>query len=139
MNPPANIRMTRILSKKGQKEIRRYWKKGRKFHREDGPAYIQYYTTGTKRREDWLVNGKWHRLDGPCQTRYSKDGSIRSQVWGLYGIILSENTHRRIAAMETLPRLVELIGITKDRRLLQLIAELDKNVAKNIRASLKLV
>jgi hypothetical protein len=52
--------------------------KGKKLHREDGPAIER--TDGT---QEWRVNGKRHRLDGPAVEKETSSGSY--QEWWVNG------------------------------------------------------
>jgi len=47
------------------------------WHREDGPAYIDYYDNGNIEYEVYYINGKCTRLDGPASIWYDKDGKIK--------------------------------------------------------------
>lgn len=37
-----------------------------KYHRKDGPAYVEYHLNGNIAKEVWMVNGLEHREDGPA-------------------------------------------------------------------------
>jgi len=45
---------------------RRWYKKGKLLHRENGPAVE--FDNGTKY---WLINNQYHRVDGPAREYYS--------------------------------------------------------------------
>lgn len=47
-----------------------------KYHREDGPAKIQYDIDGSIISEEYLVNDKYHREDGPAMLYYSGAGKF---------------------------------------------------------------
>lgn len=53
------------------------------FHREDAPAYIEWYENGQKEYEAYLAHGKWHRADGPARTWWNEDGTIIAQEFWL--------------------------------------------------------
>lgn len=50
-------------------------------HKEDGPAFIQYFENGNKLREVWDNHGYAHREDGPAVTEYHPDGTVRKLEW----------------------------------------------------------
>ena len=50
-------------------------------HREDGPAFIEYYYSGSIFWEEWYINGVKHREDGPAFIEYNNDGSIFCEIW----------------------------------------------------------
>ena len=52
-------------------------------HREDGPAYTQYWQDGSVELESWWLNGKRHREDGPAWIQYRQDGSVEEEQWWL--------------------------------------------------------
>jgi len=54
-------------------------------HREDGPAYINYYDDASIFYEQFFKNGHYHRLDGPAATRYFPDGSIEYERFWIDG------------------------------------------------------
>ena len=61
--------------------IHQWWRLNGKWHREDGPAHIDYYESGAVRYQEWSLNGKRHREDGPAVIRYHKSGAIKSQQY----------------------------------------------------------
>lgn len=54
-------------------------------HREDGPAYIEYYYDGTLFCEFYYYNNQLHRLEGPAKIYYNPDGSIASISYYEFG------------------------------------------------------
>lgn len=53
-----------------------WWKEG-KMHREDGPAWIWYYTNGVLKRERWYQNGQLYRsTEGPVSADYDTNGKM---------------------------------------------------------------
>jgi hypothetical protein len=60
-----------------------------RFHRLDGPAYIQYNGDGSVAFEDYAINGQWHRIDGPAYIEYNKRGSIFYEAYYLLNKIIS--------------------------------------------------
>ncbi len=55
------------------------------YHRDDGPAYIEYHPDGKKYIEIWYKDGKIHRDGGPASRWYNKDGNIVCEAWFLNG------------------------------------------------------
>lgn len=60
-----------------------YYKKGNTlyYHREAGPAYIEYSKYGLIEREEYWINNKFHREDGPANIVYNPDSSIRFEEY----------------------------------------------------------
>jgi hypothetical protein len=56
-------------------------------HREIGPAYNSYYEryAGSNFVKQYLINGKLHRIDGPAFIRYKEDKSIEVEWYYLLG------------------------------------------------------
>lgn len=79
------------LSGEGKRKIEE-WRKDGYLHREDGPAYIQYYSSNKKRFEYkfWYINGKVHREDGPACILYDRRGNEISSVWFINDIQLND-------------------------------------------------
>jgi hypothetical protein len=72
--------------KDGNGYLRKEWRNELHFlHREDGPAYICYYTDGTIMWEEFYLNGKNHRYSGPAQISYNRDGSIEWKSFYIKG------------------------------------------------------
>jgi len=63
-----------------------YYNQQGQIHREDGPALIWYYNTGSIAYEVWYINGVWHREDGPASIDYNEDGSIQYEGWYINGV-----------------------------------------------------
>jgi antitoxin component YwqK of YwqJK toxin-antitoxin module len=59
----------------------RYTKEGFILHREDGPAEIWRYQSGSVEYEMWCKEGECHRDDGPAWIAYWVDGSVKSEIW----------------------------------------------------------
>lgn len=69
-----------------------------KYHRLDGPAYIEYYSNGIIKKEVWYNNGKMHRIDGTAlitrteknvitEYEYQVDGEIHRDdgpAWAIF-------------------------------------------------------
>ena len=60
-----------------------YWYLNGEYHRDGGPAYIDYREDGSIIEKKWYLNGKRHRIDGPALIFYKKDGSVNSKCWFL--------------------------------------------------------
>ena len=54
------------------------------YHREDGPAEIEYYKNGQKEYEAWYLNNKQHRKDGPAIIGYYNENGLKEyEAWYL--------------------------------------------------------
>lgn len=82
----------RIVKLEHDYYVEEYHKKGNRFyyHREDGPARIQYRKDNSILFREYLVNDKLHREDGPALIIYNKDGSIHYKKYYINGNQLSE-------------------------------------------------
>lgn len=61
-------------------------------HREDGPAYIEYYNDGIIAKELYFQNGKCFREeDLPCWIEYDTDGNILEESYYKNGLIHRDN------------------------------------------------
>ena len=60
-------------------------------HREDGPAYIQYWPGDTVHLESFLINGVYHRYSGPAYICYNLDGSIEWEHFYVDGELLGDD------------------------------------------------
>lgn len=71
----------RILKYKDGSYAETYHKKGDiyYYHRENGPAYIEYRKDGSIRHEAYWINNKLHRANGPAYIQYNRDGSIEDE------------------------------------------------------------
>jgi hypothetical protein len=56
-----------------------------RYHREHGPAVINYYEDGTIAHCCYYIDGQIHKEDGPAWVDYDKDGSIVEECWYLNG------------------------------------------------------
>lgn len=50
-------------------------------HREDGPAYIELYNNGHKKKEIWYKNNQKYRKDGPAFIEWYENGNKKSEIW----------------------------------------------------------
>jgi len=66
------------------------WFLNDKYHREDGPAYQEWYDNGQKYQEEWYLNGQLHRKDGPAIQLWFSNGLKCSEDWYFNGVELSE-------------------------------------------------
>lgn len=57
------------------------WVKNGKLHRENGPAYLEWYDNGQIAGEGWYKNGKCHRENGPSYKQWHKNGQIWIEKW----------------------------------------------------------
>jgi hypothetical protein len=88
-----------ILENGGKKIIsplkEEWFNKDNKLHREDGPAYIEYYENenGNIWREVYYINGNIHREDGPACIYYyeNENGNIWREVYYINGNIHRED------------------------------------------------
>ena len=58
--------------KNGNVKYEKYYQYG-KYHRLNGPAYIEYYKNGNKRYERYYQDGKCHRINGPAIIYYNEE------------------------------------------------------------------
>ncbi len=65
------------------------WYRDDKFHRDDGPADMEYYGD-QKIKEIWCCHGKLHRVDGPAKISY-EDGQKIEEIWYCHGIMHRED------------------------------------------------
>ena len=66
--------------------FRRVWRdENGELHREDGPAFIQYYTFGPVETEQFFRFDEPHRISGPALIEYYPDGSIEYEAFYLNG------------------------------------------------------
>ena len=68
-----------------------HWYINGKCHREDGPATISYYTNGKIQEEYWRIDGELHREDGPAHKEYLDSGKQISEYWFLKGLMTRED------------------------------------------------
>ena len=64
-----------IVSKSGSYE---YWELNGRYHRKDGPAYIEY-ENGRIAGEEWYRNGYFYREGGPALIKYENGEPIREE------------------------------------------------------------
>jgi len=65
-------------------------------HREDGPAWIEYYY-GTNKifSEEYYINGKMHRENGPACIFYDNNGNTEFEDYYLDGKIICRNDNKK--------------------------------------------
>ncbi|HHY79801.1 MAG TPA: hypothetical protein GX516_05495 [Thermoanaerobacter sp.] len=90
------------------------WFKGQEYHKEDGPAFIEYYFTGAVKSRVYLVNGKLHRENGPAIEKYAPNGSLVKKEYFLNGKTVSEEEIKRYRAVH------DLLGQTKEAKKIKL-------------------
>ena len=73
----------------GGKRIRQEWRVNGKYHRVDGPAWIEYIPDGSIWCEQYYIEGKYHREDGPACITRNDDGSIWREAYYIEGKHLS--------------------------------------------------
>lgn len=78
-----------------------------KWHRTDGPAYIEYYEDGKIEYESWRIDGKYHRTDGPTCIWYDEDGKIEKEMWWIDDKELNEEEIEKMKIMIELNKEVE--------------------------------
>ena len=74
---PLNQRLRHIVASDGSCEE---WRLGHKFHREDGPAIIEY-EDGKTISEKWVLNDMLHNENGPAWVEYEDGQVIREEWW----------------------------------------------------------
>lgn len=77
-NDEKNNRPTYIMYQYVYEEL---WYKNNKKHRNDGPAEIWYYTSGSIMREIWYKEDREHRDDGPSHIVYNSNGRKDREFW----------------------------------------------------------
>jgi hypothetical protein len=55
------------------------------FHREDGPAFLEYRKNGFLKTEAFYLKNQLHRENGPCFIEYNEDGSVKECYFALEG------------------------------------------------------
>jgi|15BtaG_2_1085339.scaffolds.fasta_scaffold11627_4 hypothetical protein len=63
-------------------------------HKEDGPAYIEFFADGSIRIESWYEEGHRHNITGPASMYYNCKGEVYSRIYALNGTILSKGEYR---------------------------------------------
>ena len=69
----------------GKKKKETYWLNG-KLHRVGNPAIIHYYESGKMGICIYLLNNKFHRSNGPAKIQYGINGKILNKHYYLNGI-----------------------------------------------------
>lgn len=65
-----------------QKKATYYTLENDQYHRQNGPAIIEWRPNGMKRREEYYNNGERHRRDGPAIICYNRYGDqIYEEYW----------------------------------------------------------
>ena len=57
------------------------WKQEGKIHRDDGPAFIMWYSNGNLKEVKYFKNEKLHREDGPASLILKENGELYHEVW----------------------------------------------------------
>jgi hypothetical protein len=71
--------------------IERWLDKDNKFHKNNGPADIEYYENGNIKYLYYYLNGKLHNKDGPADIEYYKKGNIEREYYYLNGKLHRNN------------------------------------------------
>jgi hypothetical protein len=61
----------------------RYYELNGSYHKEDGPAFIEYREDGSISYQSYWLNNNRHREDGPAMIDYHTDGSINRRDYYL--------------------------------------------------------
>lgn len=61
------------------------------YHREDGPAYIQYYSNGKVMKEKWYTHGVLHSDTTPSIKMYHTNGELNGIIWYTHGVLHRED------------------------------------------------
>lgn len=85
-----------------------YYNESSLFHREDGPAVIEYFMNGDIAYELFYFNGNFHREDGPAVIRYKRKGELDHKSFYIHGkrhnengpAIITYETNEKILAVE---------------------------------------
>lgn len=67
-----------------------FWDSINRRHREDGPAYTEYYPNGNKEYEAYYQNDLLHREDGPAQICYKYNGKIEKEYYWIKGTKITD-------------------------------------------------
>jgi len=71
------------------------------YHREDGPAFIEYDYNGNIRYEEYRINGEKHRLNGPAGIYYNASGTLINEVYYINNIwYTKENYHKELLKLK---------------------------------------
>ena len=62
-----------------------FWFDDGLWHREEGPAVIDWQPDGTKSAESWHLKGELHRLGGPAITSWWENSRPRVEIWFKHG------------------------------------------------------
>lgn len=90
------------------------WSEENKIHRENGPAWIEYYVTGNVKTKAYFFNGVLHREDGPAVKKYTPDGKMYSPEYYLNGERVSKE------AVEEYRKIHSLLKKTKESKKVKL-------------------
>jgi|15BtaG_2_1085339.scaffolds.fasta_scaffold05078_1 hypothetical protein len=64
------------------------------YHREDGPAFISYYSTGERQCEYWFIRDKLNRKNGPSIIQYHRNQSVIAKTYMVDSTKVSVNYFR---------------------------------------------
>lgn len=78
-----NCQLAHYLS--GRPEIEAYYLNS-KYHRTNGPAYLQYFQSGQIWISIFYINGKKHNANGPAETFYVASGKIQKEQYFINGL-----------------------------------------------------
>lgn len=67
--------------------------RNKSWHREEAPAWIEYYENGKVRYEEWYLNDKRHRKNGSAIIEYYEDGKVVYEKYYLYGKELTKEEY----------------------------------------------
>jgi antitoxin component YwqK of YwqJK toxin-antitoxin module len=62
------------------------WWEGVGVHRENGPAFCEWYKSGRIKREEWYINSEHHRVDGPAVLKQYRSGKIKCKEYYIRGL-----------------------------------------------------
>lgn len=57
------------------------WRQNGHLHRDNGPAVIEYWSSGVVKSTAWYQDGEYYRDNGLVVTEYTPDGAISSETW----------------------------------------------------------
>lgn len=80
-----------------EKTIKKYehWTLNNKFHKQDSPAFIEYYSDGSVRYKEYWLYGELHNLNGPAYTFYNKNGTIFQEYYYINNAQYSKTKWRK--------------------------------------------
>ena len=67
------------------------WRRGGRYHSDNGPAVVGFYVAGGKAREEWYKHGEYHNENGPAVVDFYVAGGKWREEWYKHGEKHNEN------------------------------------------------